>query len=180
MQSLVRNFEGSLDASFGGRDTHAALECLKIAAAAGGRWRPNGPYQLRCFRRAIGKAPEYSAVQWLNQLINCGVIDQRVFAEVMKTPRMKQVLQINVPGVVRLRDLAKPRTLFEGTPVSRRECANSLSATMSPRRKTRRAVERLGKLAKNWDVSLLAIVSTRKGLPPLRPLRAMPPPARTR
>jgi hypothetical protein len=106
MQTLVRNLEWGLDASFGGRDTHAALECLKIAAAAGGRWRPNEPYQLRCFRKAIGKAPEYSAVQWVNQLINCGAIDQGVFAEVMKTPRMRQLLRDSAPGTLRLREFA--------------------------------------------------------------------------
>jgi hypothetical protein len=37
MQSLVRNFEWSFEPMFTGREPRGAMECLKIAAAAGGR-----------------------------------------------------------------------------------------------------------------------------------------------
>ena len=107
---LVRDFEWSLEPMFIRRDPHAAIECLKIAAAAGGRWRPTDPYQLRCLRKAIATVPEYSAVGYLRELIDSGAIEQDVFAELMKTPRMKQIFQGNIPGAVRLRELAGVRT----------------------------------------------------------------------
>ena len=110
MQSLVRNFEWSLDSSFSRRDPRATIECLKIAAVAGGRWRPTDPYQLRCLRKAIATVPEYAAVGYLRELIDCGAIERNVFAELMKTPRMKQILQGSIQGVVRLREFAGIRT----------------------------------------------------------------------
>ena len=89
MHSLMRNFEWSLEPMFIGRDPRAAMECIKIAATAAGRWRPKDPYQFRCLRKAITTAPEFSAVGHLRELIDCGAIEQDVFAELMKTPRME-------------------------------------------------------------------------------------------
>ena len=110
MQSLVRNFEWSLEPMFSGRDPSATIQCLKIAAAAGGRWRPTDPYQLRCLKEAIATIPDYSAVGYLRELIDCGAIEQEVFAELMKTPRMKQILRRAPLGVARLREYAGIRT----------------------------------------------------------------------
>ncbi|HEY5743105.1 MAG TPA: hypothetical protein VIS99_11245 [Terrimicrobiaceae bacterium] len=110
MHSLVQNFESSFDSRFGSRDPRGAIECLKIAAAAGGRWRPREENQLRYLRRAISRASDYSAVEYLGQLIACGAIEQQVFAELMRTPRMKQILNASTPGVVRLREFAGIRT----------------------------------------------------------------------
>jgi ankyrin repeat protein len=106
MQALMQNFEWSLDSRFSSHDSRGAIECLKIAAAAGGRWRPNNENQLRYFRRAIAKTSDYSAVEYLRELIDCGAIEQQIFAELMRTPRMKQILTAGIPGVVRLREFA--------------------------------------------------------------------------
>ena len=106
----MHNFESSLDSRFGSCDPLGAIECLEIAAAAGGRWRLRDENQLRYLRRAIARISDYSAVEYLGELIGCGAIEQQVFAELMRTPRMKQILNARTPGVVRLREFAGIRT----------------------------------------------------------------------
>jgi ankyrin repeat protein len=97
----------SFDSSF--RDysrTAAALRCIEILAANGARWHPNDPYRTSCFRRAIAKAPVYDAIQHLGRIIKAGAIEQPFFQELMRTPRMKEILKQTYPGVIKLREYA--------------------------------------------------------------------------
>ena len=101
------SFEWSLDSSF--RDysrTDAALRCIEILATNGARWQPNDPYRISCFRRAIAKAPAYDAIQYLERIIKAGAIEQPFFQDLMRTPRMKEILKQTYPGVIKLREYA--------------------------------------------------------------------------
>jgi hypothetical protein len=57
-------------------------------------------------RRALAKAPAYDAIQHLQRIIKAGAIEQPVFQELMRTPRMKELLKQNYPGVLKLREYA--------------------------------------------------------------------------
>lgn len=101
------SFEWSLDSLF--RDysrTDAALRCIEILAANGARWHPNDPYRISCFRRAIAKAPAYDAIRHLERIIKTGAIEQPFFRDLMRTPRMKEILKQTYPGVIRIREYA--------------------------------------------------------------------------
>jgi hypothetical protein len=101
------SFEWSLDSLF--RDysgTDGALPCIEILAANGARWHPNDPYRISCFRRALAKAPPYDAIRYLERIIKAGAIEQPLFKELMRTPRMKEILKQTYPGVIKLREYA--------------------------------------------------------------------------
>jgi hypothetical protein len=66
----------------------------------------DGPISVEMPLEGYRNGPEYSAVGYLRELIDCGAIEPNVFAELMKTPRMKQILQGTVSGVVQLREYA--------------------------------------------------------------------------
>ena len=107
MRWAFSSFEWSLDSLF--RDysrTDAALSCIEILAANGARWHPNDPYRISCFRRALAKAPPYDAIRHLERIIKAGAIEQPFFQEVMRTPRMKEILKQTYPGVIKLREYA--------------------------------------------------------------------------
>jgi hypothetical protein len=107
MRWAFSSFEWSLDSLF--RDysrTDAALRCIEILAANGARWHPTDPYRVSCFRRAIAKAPAYDAIRHLERIIKAGAIEQPVFKELMRTPRMKEILKQTYPGVIKLREYA--------------------------------------------------------------------------
>ena len=74
--------------------------------ANGARWHPNDPYRISCFRRAIAKAPAYDAIRDLERIVNATAIEQPVFQELMRAPRMKEVLKHTYPGVIKLREYA--------------------------------------------------------------------------
>jgi hypothetical protein len=59
----------------------------------------------------LAKEIPYDAVSHLTRLIKCGAIEEDVFHQLMNTTRMKAILAENVPGVLRLRELAdyKPK-----------------------------------------------------------------------
>ncbi len=107
MRWAFSSFEWSLDSLF--RDhsrTEAALRCIEILAANGGRWQPNDPCRISCFRRAIAKAPAYDAIRHLERIIKAGAIEQPFFQDLMRTPRMKEILSQTYPGVIKLREYA--------------------------------------------------------------------------
>ena len=101
------SFEWSLDSLF--RDysrTEAALRCIEILAANGARWHPDDPYRISCFRRAIAKAPAYDAIRHLERIIKAGAIEPEMFKDLMRTPRMKEILKQTYSGVIKLREYA--------------------------------------------------------------------------
>jgi len=80
MQSLICNFQTSLDHRFSRRDPEAAVRCLEIAASFGGRWRPADSHAFRYFRQAVGQASHYSVVSHIHRIVKAGVIEREVFA----------------------------------------------------------------------------------------------------
>jgi hypothetical protein len=107
MHWAFSSFEWSLDSFF--RDysrTDATLRCIEILAANGARWHPNDLYRVSYFRRAIAKAPAYDAIRHLERIIKAGAIEQPFFQEVMRTPRMKEILKQTYAGVIKLREYA--------------------------------------------------------------------------
>jgi hypothetical protein len=107
MRWAFSSFEWSLDSIF--RDysrTEAALRCIEILAANGARWDPTDPYRITCFRRAIAKAPAYDSIRHLERIIKAGAIEQEMFKDLMRTPRMKEILEQTYPGVIKLREYA--------------------------------------------------------------------------
>jgi hypothetical protein len=108
MRWAFSSFEWSLDSLF--RDysrTEAALRCIEILAANGARWHPKDPYRISCFRRAIAKAPAYDAIRHLERIVKAGAIEQSFFQDVMRTPRMKEILKQTYAGVIKLREYAR-------------------------------------------------------------------------
>jgi hypothetical protein len=108
MQALMRNFLRSIDTTFLfiRRSQEVALRCLELAAESGGRWRPADQFEFRSFRRAIAQVEHYSAIRSLHQLVQFGAIEREVFQELMRTPRMKDLLNTGAPGADRLREFA--------------------------------------------------------------------------
>ena len=100
-------FEWSLDSIFRSYTrTEDALRCIEILAANGARWDPDDPYRISCLRRAIAKAPIHDAIRHLERIIKAGAIEQPVFQDLMRTPRMKEILKQTYPGVIKLREYA--------------------------------------------------------------------------
>jgi hypothetical protein len=107
MRWAFSSFEWSLDSTF--RDysrCEDALRCIEILAANGARWNPSDPYRISCFRRAIAKAPACDAIRHLERIVKAGAIEQPVFQDLMRTPRMKEILKQTYPGVIKLREYA--------------------------------------------------------------------------
>ncbi len=106
MRALMRNFELALDPMFSHRSPEVPLACLELAAARGGRWQPQSPDDYRTLRRSLMQASPYTSIQFLNRLVKAEVFTGDVFKELMKTPRMRELLQTTAPGSVALRQLA--------------------------------------------------------------------------
>ena len=107
MRGLMSSFERSRDPSWPyGRRPETAFRCLEIAAQRGGRWRPRDSHDFRYLRTALAKASSYSVVEWLRKLLAAGVFEEGAFQELMRTPRMKEILNQGAPGSVALRQAA--------------------------------------------------------------------------
>lgn len=92
---------------YGGYDrVESALKCIAVLAQHGARWNPPEIYEWSGLRRALGKTDDYRAIQTLKRLIDTGAIEQAVFAKLMSTPKMKEILSSSSPGVFALRKLA--------------------------------------------------------------------------
>jgi hypothetical protein len=83
-----------------------ALQCIELLAARGGRWRPKDAYAASCFRRVLGKAESSEAVSALVRLVKSGVLEKDVFMELMRTPKMKSLLDSGSTGATFLRECA--------------------------------------------------------------------------
>jgi len=105
MQSLICNFESSLERCSSCHDPEVAVRCLEIAAAFGGRWRPDS-HAFRYFRQSVGQASPNSVVSRISRIVKAGAIEQDVFRELMNTKKMTEVLNSGGPGSVFLREFA--------------------------------------------------------------------------
>jgi hypothetical protein len=82
------------------------LEIFGMMAARGARWRPRQSEDYRSFRKDLAKANPSAAIDTLEKLMQCGFVDAQAFKELMSTPPMRELLCINRPGVIRLREMA--------------------------------------------------------------------------
>ena len=89
---------GSLSGAYGYR--------RELAGQRGGRWRPSERYELSSLRRALAKKEPYSVISYLARIVQCGAIEEGVFRELMRTPRMRTILDRGAPGVLKLREFA--------------------------------------------------------------------------
>ena len=126
MQSLICNFESSLERCSSCHDPEVAVRCLEIAAAFGGRWRPDS-HAFRYFRQSVGQASPNSVVSRISRIVKAGAIEQDVFRELMNTKKMTEVLNSGGPGSVFLREFAGQAP----KPQSRRRNRRSASANQA-------------------------------------------------
>ncbi len=109
MGRLMASFTWSLESRWRTDDSGSVLACIELAAARGGRWRLEHMDGFRSLRRAISQAFTQSscrAVSLLQQLVKTGVMEQETFAELMRTPRMREILESSTHGVEELRSFA--------------------------------------------------------------------------
>ena len=111
IDELIRNFRDCFDKHCSS-SPEAAVKCLELAGATGGRWRPSDKAELTYFRRAIVHATPYSAISYLKRIIDAGVIEQGVFRELMSSQRMRELLTSGVPRAALLREFAGQSKLF--------------------------------------------------------------------
>ena len=93
------------DSSFDS-DYRRITDILGMMAAKGGKWRPQDNDGYRDFRKTLLKANPSHAVTVVEKLLAFGFLTDESFKELMVTPSMRELLSINRPGVIRLRDLA--------------------------------------------------------------------------
>lgn len=106
MARFFWNLGWSLDRTFRNSPPGPVLECIELLAARGGRWRPKDAYAASSFRRALGKAESSEAVSTLVRLVKSGVLEKEVFMELMRTPKMKSLMDSGSSGAIFLRECA--------------------------------------------------------------------------
>jgi hypothetical protein len=109
MRNLVNALRWELNPVFRRGEPDRVLDCLEMAAERGGRWRPSKDEGLSSLRRAISKyftTSEWQTISTLKRLVRSGAIEQETFRELMRTPRMREVLKCSSSGVEELRGLA--------------------------------------------------------------------------
>lgn len=79
---------------------------MEILGSHGARWVPQKEYEIRWLRRTLMRISRYQAVEHLQRIANSGIMDQATFTELMRTPKMRQILKEPYPGVVELRRFA--------------------------------------------------------------------------
>jgi len=104
MQSFMRSFGWSLDNSFLRSNPDPKIKCIEILASHGGRWRPKDAYEISSLRRDLGRAEPSDAVRGLERIIKSGAIEKDVFLELMRTPKMRLLMNSGHPGSVFLRE----------------------------------------------------------------------------
>ena len=131
MHWAFSSFEWSIDPLT--RDysrTEAALRSIEILAAHGARWQPEDTYRVTCLRRHLAKADRYEVIRHLLRIVRSGAIEPLLFKEVMRTPRMKDIMKQTkqtYPGVVTIREYAG-----EVVPVSPRRFNRRQSESGAP------------------------------------------------
>jgi hypothetical protein len=70
-----------------------ALACIEVLAEAGAHWNPTDPRTLSSFRRALGRIDRSEAIRVLKRLVHAKAFGEAVFWELMRTPKMKALLE---------------------------------------------------------------------------------------
>jgi Ankyrin repeats (3 copies) len=107
-ESVFCSFECCLVTSLDDDETctEEALRCMEILGANGVRWYSPDKHELSRLRRALAGISPHAAIQHLQKIANSGIMEQSVFSELMRTPKMKEILKQSSPEVVELRRYA--------------------------------------------------------------------------
>ena len=89
-----------------GADPAKTISCIEKLASAGASWQPDR-YHYTQFRKALGETDAFQAVDLLNRLLKADVFGKGVFPEMMSTPKMRELLKLELPGIDFLRKAAK-------------------------------------------------------------------------
>jgi hypothetical protein len=57
-------------------------------------------------RKNLARASTYESIQALKRIIDCGAVEQPVFADLMRTPRMREPLSQWSPDIISVRSYA--------------------------------------------------------------------------
>jgi hypothetical protein len=76
---------------------------MEVLGLHGLRWSFPDKYRLFRLRRTLGRIRPSEAIRHLQRIANSGIMDQSLFKELMRTPKMKEILNVAYPGVAELR-----------------------------------------------------------------------------
>lgn len=123
VQALMRYLGWNLAPSWGVGRADDVVACLELAAQYGGRWTTADEYGLSSLRRGISKACkdyDHKAISLLQRLAKSGIMEPETFRELMRTPRMREVLKSQTSGADELRRFAGYDTLRSAKKLIRR------------------------------------------------------------
>lgn len=115
MRRMINALGWELNPIFRTGDPDRVLTCLEMATERGGRWKPDKDDDLSSLRRAISKyfkTSEWQTISVLRRLAKSGALEKDAFRDLMRTPRMREVLQSSHAGVEEIRrfaDFTMPR-----------------------------------------------------------------------
>jgi hypothetical protein len=111
IESIISSFCWSRDTTFSlnPTGTEEALRCMELLGPNGLRWAPTDRWRITRLRKTLSRISSYQAIQYLQRIAKSGVMDQPMFTELMRTPKMKEILRETYPGVVELRRFAGQR-----------------------------------------------------------------------
>jgi len=87
-----------------GKDWRRYLEMLVFLGSKGGRWTQEEGWTHA--RRPLWRLSPSDAIFCMAQLVDSGVFSQEVFKELVRTPKLKEILKDWSPGAKRLREFA--------------------------------------------------------------------------
>lgn len=98
MEATIDALSFSLDLTFAfsswnGSRREKALATIEILAAAGARWSPVDSRLISSFRRALGRAERFDAIRSLKRIVAAQAVEREVFRDLMRTPKMRNLLQ---------------------------------------------------------------------------------------
>lgn len=108
IESVFSSFHWSLDTALPNNPmrTQEALRCMEILASHGVRWSPAERNRVTWLRQTLSRISHYQAIQHLQCIASSGIMDQPMFVELMRTPKMREILREPYQGVRELRCLA--------------------------------------------------------------------------
>jgi len=105
VDSVFCSFRWGLETGFMGDPvrTEEALRCMEILGSHGVRWSGQDKYRLLRLRRTLARIRPSEAIRYLQRITNSKIIEPAVLKEVMRTPRLQEILKHPFPGAVEVR-----------------------------------------------------------------------------
>ena len=100
IDSVFCSFRWGLETGFMGNPvrTEEALRCIEILGSHGVCWSSPDKYRLLRLRRTLARIRPNEAIRYLQRIANSKIMEQAVFKELMRTPRMQEILKQPYPG----------------------------------------------------------------------------------